>query len=57
MKSAVTIRLDAELERQLDQVAESSGKTRSEIVREAPLQHIEHDCGCRRSACRTGSAP
>jgi predicted transcriptional regulator len=35
MKSAVTIRLDAELERRLDQVAESSGKTRSEIVREA----------------------
>ena len=35
MKSAVTIRLDPDLERRLDQVAESSGKTRSEIVREA----------------------
>lgn len=35
MKSAITIRLDPELERRLDQLAESSGKTRSEIVREA----------------------
>ncbi len=35
MKSALTIRLDAELERRLDQVAAGSGKTRSEIVREA----------------------
>jgi predicted transcriptional regulator len=35
MKSAVTIRLDSELERRLDQAAETSGKTRSEIVREA----------------------
>jgi predicted transcriptional regulator len=35
MKAAVTIRLDADLERRLDQVAERSGKTRSEIVREA----------------------
>ena len=35
MKSAVTIRLDPDLERRLDQFAETSGKTRSEIVREA----------------------
>ncbi len=35
MKSAVTIRLDAELERRLDQVAKSTGRARSEIVREA----------------------
>ena len=35
MKSALTIRLDPELERRLDQLAERSGKTRSEIVREA----------------------
>lgn len=35
MKSAVTIRLDQELERRLDQVAERSGKSRSEVVREA----------------------
>lgn len=33
--SALTIRLDPELERQLDRVAERSGKSRSEIVREA----------------------
>jgi predicted transcriptional regulator len=35
VKSALTIRLDPELERRLDQLAERSGKTRSEIVREA----------------------
>ena len=33
--SALTIRLDPELERQLDRVAERSGRSRSEIVREA----------------------
>lgn len=35
MKNAVTIRLDEDLERRLDQVCERSGRTRSEIVREA----------------------
>lgn len=35
MKSALTIRLDEALERRLDQICESSGRTRSEIVREA----------------------
>jgi predicted transcriptional regulator len=35
MKAALTIRLDEELERLLDQVCERSGRTRSEIVREA----------------------
>jgi predicted transcriptional regulator len=35
MKSAITIRLDPDLERRLDQLAARSGKTRSEIVREA----------------------
>jgi predicted transcriptional regulator len=35
MKAAVTIRLDEELERLLDQVCERAGRTRSEIVREA----------------------
>ena len=35
MKSALTIRLDEELERSLDEVCERSGKTRSEVVREA----------------------
>jgi predicted transcriptional regulator len=41
MKSAVTIRLDPALERRLDQVAESSGKTRSEIVREALRRQLD----------------
>jgi predicted transcriptional regulator len=41
MKSAVTIRLDAELERRLDQLAESSGRTRSEIVREALRRQLD----------------
>lgn len=35
MKSAITIRLDPDLERRLDRLAEESGKSRSEIVREA----------------------
>lgn len=33
--SALTIRLDPELESQLDRVARRTGKSRSEIVREA----------------------
>ena len=33
--SALTIRLDAELEEQLDRVARESGKSRSEIARDA----------------------
>lgn len=33
--SALTIRLDPELDSQLDRVARRSGKSRSEIVREA----------------------
>ena len=33
--SALTIRLDPELERQLNKVAKRSGRTRSEVVREA----------------------
>lgn len=35
MKSAMTIRLDEGLERRLDEVCAQSGKTRSEVVREA----------------------
>ncbi|HET8655123.1 MAG TPA: ribbon-helix-helix protein, CopG family [Longimicrobiaceae bacterium] len=35
MKAALTIRLDEALERRLDAVCERSGRTRSEIVREA----------------------
>lgn len=35
MKAAVTIRLDEELERRLEEAAQASGKSRSEIVREA----------------------
>ena len=33
--SALTIRLDPELEEQLDRVAKRSGRSRSEVVREA----------------------
>jgi len=33
--SALTIRLDPELERQLDRAAKRSGRSRSDIVREA----------------------
>jgi predicted transcriptional regulator len=35
MKSAVTIRLDKDLEEQLDELVRRSGQSRSEIVREA----------------------
>jgi len=36
MKSAaVTIRLEADLERQLDRVCKQSGRTRSDVVRDA----------------------
>jgi predicted transcriptional regulator len=35
MKSAVTIRLDDDLEEQLDQLVRRSGRSRSDIVREA----------------------
>jgi predicted transcriptional regulator len=34
-RSALTIRLDSELERQLAQVAKRSGRTRSQVVRDA----------------------
>jgi predicted transcriptional regulator len=35
MKAAVTIRLDEDIERRLDQICQRSGKTRSEVVRDA----------------------
>lgn len=35
MKDAVTVRLDQDLERRLDEIARRSGKSRSEIIREA----------------------
>ncbi len=35
MKSTVTIRLDEELERMLDRLCRDTGRTRSELVRDA----------------------
>lgn len=35
VKSAVTIRLDEELEQLLDRVCEETGRTRSDVVRDA----------------------
>jgi predicted transcriptional regulator len=35
MKASVTIRLDEDLERMLDQVSERAGRTRSDIIRDA----------------------
>ncbi|MGH7566238.1 MAG: ribbon-helix-helix protein, CopG family [Gemmatimonadota bacterium] len=35
MKEAITIRLEKDLERRLDEVVRRTGRTRSEIVREA----------------------
>jgi predicted transcriptional regulator len=40
MKSAVTIRLDENLERRLDETARRAGKSRSEVVREALTRHL-----------------
>ena len=38
--SALTIRLDPELERRLNEAAERSGRTRSEFVREAVRRQL-----------------
>jgi predicted transcriptional regulator len=35
MKGAVTIRLDRDLQRRLDRICKQSGRTRSEVVRDA----------------------
>ncbi|CAN5858528.1 hypothetical protein BH20GEM1_BH20GEM1_00700 [soil metagenome] len=35
MKSVITIRIEEELERRLDEVARRTGRNRSEVVREA----------------------
>jgi predicted transcriptional regulator len=35
VKSAVTIRLDPDLEKQLDELVRESGRSRSEIIRDA----------------------
>jgi predicted transcriptional regulator len=40
MKSAMTIRLDEALDQRLDQMTALSGKSRSEIVREALRRHL-----------------
>ena len=38
--STLTIRLDPELEKQLDRLAARTGRSRSEIVREALRRHL-----------------
>lgn len=38
--SALTIRLDPDLERQLDRAARRSGRTRSDLVRDAIRRHL-----------------
>ncbi len=40
MKSAVTVRLDRVLEQRLDQYCAKSGKSRSDIMRDALRQHL-----------------
>lgn len=47
LKSAVTIRLDKELERMLDKACTRTGRSRSDVVRDAlrrqlALMHFEH---------------
>jgi predicted transcriptional regulator len=41
--SALTIRLDPELERQIDRAAQRSGRTRSEFVRDALRRQLALD--------------
>ena len=41
MKSVVTIRLDEDLEAMLDRYCRMSGKTRSEVIREATRRQLE----------------
>ena len=40
MRTIVSVRLDADLERQLDQACTQSGQTRSEVVRNALKRHL-----------------
>lgn len=40
MKSALTVRLDRELQRRLDRLSKQSGRTRSEIVRDAIRRQV-----------------
>jgi predicted transcriptional regulator len=40
MKPAMTVRLDPELERALDRICARTGKTRSEVVRDALKREI-----------------
>jgi predicted transcriptional regulator len=41
MKEAITIRLEKDLERRLDEVVRRTGRTRSEIVREALRRQLD----------------
>ncbi len=41
MKQVVTVRLDKELEEMLDHYCAVSGKTRSEVIREATRRQLE----------------
>ena len=40
MKTSITIRLDDDLERMLDQVSLRAGRTRSEVIRDALRRHL-----------------
>ena len=40
MKTTITIRLDDDLERMLDQVSLRAGRTRSEVIRDALRRHL-----------------
>ena len=41
MKEAISIRLEKDLERRLDEVVRQTGRTRSEIVREALRRQLD----------------
>jgi predicted transcriptional regulator len=41
MKEAITIRLDKDLERRLSEVVRRTGRTRSEVVREALRRQLD----------------
>jgi predicted transcriptional regulator len=40
MKDAITVRLDDDLQRMLDDVTQRSGRSRSDVIREALRRHL-----------------
>ncbi|MFL0770916.1 MAG: ribbon-helix-helix protein, CopG family [Prochlorococcus sp.] len=50
---AIGVRVEPELERQLDQLAHSMGKSRSACVREAIAQYVQRFCNDDEPRCQS----